>query len=222
MFVSSMKKTLNDYVAISREANKKWWENPYTGEPIDRNRGELLCLIHSELSEALEGVMGDKKDSHLPHRDAEEVELVDTLIRVFDYCGGFGLDLDKAYRMLFGEDKVSLGDGFSGYMKAAEMIRHLLTPTLPIDISRITGWYSAFHYIVDSALEGARKGLLVPNQFDVTVEEFELARLLALIFAYSEMMDLDIDGAYWDKMDYNANRADHSHEERIKEGGKKF
>jgi hypothetical protein len=49
-----------------------------------------------------------------------------------------------------------------------------------------------------------------------------LARLIALIFAYSETMGIDLDGAYSDKMAYNATRKDHRHEERIKEGGKKF
>jgi NTP pyrophosphatase (non-canonical NTP hydrolase) len=36
-------------------------------------------------------------DDKLPHRKAEEVELVDCLIRIFDYAGGHGLDLQGAY-----------------------------------------------------------------------------------------------------------------------------
>lgn len=31
-------------------ANAKWWQDIDTGAPIKRNRGELLCLIHSEIS----------------------------------------------------------------------------------------------------------------------------------------------------------------------------
>jgi NTP pyrophosphatase (non-canonical NTP hydrolase) len=57
----------------------------------------LIALIHSELSEALEGVRKNKQDDHLPHRKSEEVELADALIRIFDYCGGFGLDLQGAF-----------------------------------------------------------------------------------------------------------------------------
>lgn len=73
-----------------------WWNDIESGEPLDRNKGELLCLIHSEISEALEGVRKDLPDEKLPHRRAEEVELADTLIRIFDYAGGFGLDIAGA------------------------------------------------------------------------------------------------------------------------------
>ncbi len=78
-------------------ANKKWWTDLHTGLPIDRNPGELLALIHSEVSECLEGVRKNAMDDKLPWRKAEEVELADVLIRVFDYAKGRGLDLGGAY-----------------------------------------------------------------------------------------------------------------------------
>jgi len=73
-----------------------WWHDLDTGERKERNKGELLCLIHSEVSEALEGVRKGLMDDHLPDRSMEEVELADVLIRIFDYAGGFGLDLEGA------------------------------------------------------------------------------------------------------------------------------
>jgi len=88
---------LNELAKRCHEANKKWWENPATGEPISRNKGELIALIHSELSEALEGERKNLQDDKLPHRRMAEVELVDTLIRIFDYAGAFGYDLDGAF-----------------------------------------------------------------------------------------------------------------------------
>lgn len=88
---------LNDYTAICHHANMKWWQNPNTGAPIKRNKGELIALMHSELSEALEGERKDLMDDKLPHRKMAEVELVDTLIRIFDYAGGFGYDLQGAF-----------------------------------------------------------------------------------------------------------------------------
>lgn len=89
---------LNDYAEACHDANKKWWTNLETEQyPIKRNKGELIALMHSELSEMLEGVRKDLMDDKLPHRKAEEVELVDLLIRAFDYAGAYGLNIQKAY-----------------------------------------------------------------------------------------------------------------------------
>ena len=88
---------LNDYAAKCHEANRKWWENIETGEPIERNKGELLCLIHSEISEAMEGERKGLMDDKLPHRPMAEVELVDAMIRIFDYAGAYGYDLQGAF-----------------------------------------------------------------------------------------------------------------------------
>lgn len=90
-------KTLKDYATECRAANDQWWRDLTTGEPLTRNKGELLALIHSEISECLEGVRKNLMDDKLPHRRMEEVELADALIRIFDYAGGFGLDLHGAY-----------------------------------------------------------------------------------------------------------------------------
>lgn len=84
---------------LSREchaANQHWWHDPKTGACLDRNKGELLMLMVSEIAEAMEGERKGLMDDHLPHRRSAEVELADLLIRVFDYCGAFGYDLDGA------------------------------------------------------------------------------------------------------------------------------
>lgn len=88
---------LNDYAAQSHEDNIKWWHDPITKETIYRNKGELIALIHSELSECLEGERKNLMDDKLPQRRMAEVELADTLIRIFDYAGAFGYDLQGAY-----------------------------------------------------------------------------------------------------------------------------
>ncbi len=79
-----------------RNVKAGWWHDLVTGEPLDRNPGELIALCHSELSEALEGVRKSMMDDHLPHRKMEEVEMADCVIRIADYCGGRGLDLGGA------------------------------------------------------------------------------------------------------------------------------
>lgn len=88
---------LNDYAEICHNANEKWWHDPTTGVKVDRNKGELLCLIHSEISEAMEGERKNLEDDKLPHRRMAEVELADALIRIFDYAGAFGYDLQGAF-----------------------------------------------------------------------------------------------------------------------------
>tara|TARA_R110002153_G_scaffold256663_1_gene415584 strand:- start:290 stop:640 length:351 start_codon:yes stop_codon:yes gene_type:complete len=88
---------LNDYSQECHAANAKWWQDIQTGERIERNKGELLCLIHSEISEAMEGERKNLMDDKLPHRRMAEVELVDAMIRIFDYAGAFGYDLSGAY-----------------------------------------------------------------------------------------------------------------------------
>jgi len=88
---------LNRFSAQCHEANQKWWTDIKTGEKLNRNKGELLMLIVSEISEAMEGERKNLMDDKLPHRKMAEVELVDALIRIFDYAGAFGYDLGGAY-----------------------------------------------------------------------------------------------------------------------------
>lgn len=78
--------------------NAGWWHDIKTGECLigKRNVGELLCLVHSEISEAMEGHRKGLMDDHLPHRSMIEVELADAMIRICDLGGSLGLDLAGA------------------------------------------------------------------------------------------------------------------------------
>lgn len=78
-----------------------WHNDPKTGEPRSNEENnamfpERIALCHSELSEALEGKRKGLMDDHLPHRPMAEVELADTVIRVFDLAGAMGYDLAGA------------------------------------------------------------------------------------------------------------------------------
>lgn len=88
-------KTLTD-ACHQASVNGGWWHDLKTGEKLTRNKGELLMLIVSEISEAMEGARKDLMDDKLPHRKMLEVELADACIRIFDFAGAYNLDLGGA------------------------------------------------------------------------------------------------------------------------------
>ena len=57
---------------------------------------EKLCLIHSEISEAMEGHRKNLPDDKLPHRLMLEVEMADAVIRIMDLAGAMKLDIGGA------------------------------------------------------------------------------------------------------------------------------
>ncbi len=67
---------------IARE--KGFWDN-------DRNLGEMLMLVVTELSEAMEAYRVEDKENF-------NEEIADTFIRLFDLCGGLKIDIEKEIR----------------------------------------------------------------------------------------------------------------------------
>jgi NTP pyrophosphatase (non-canonical NTP hydrolase) len=72
--------------------SKGFWDK----EGVNRNQAEMIALIHSELSEALEALRKNPTapDKHCPSYTNLEVELADAIVRIMDM--GHALDLDVA------------------------------------------------------------------------------------------------------------------------------
>lgn len=62
----------------------------------DRSVSELIVLMHSELSEAIEADRKGLADDKLSHRSGLEVELADCVIRILDAAAYLKLDLEGA------------------------------------------------------------------------------------------------------------------------------
>lgn len=63
----------------------------------DRSKGELVALMHTELSEMFEGIReGNPPDKHCSNFTSEEIELADLFIRAMDYASAFRLRMGEA------------------------------------------------------------------------------------------------------------------------------
>jgi hypothetical protein len=83
-----------------------WWD----GVDIESDKNVVpakLCLIHSEISEAMEGHRKNLMDDKLPERKMIEVELADAVVRIFDLAEKLGLDIPGAMleKTKFNEDR---------------------------------------------------------------------------------------------------------------------
>ena len=68
----------------------------------ERSVGELICLMHSELSEALEEHRNGYSPTEIYYNPEKPnkpegipVELADCVIRIFDFCGLYDIDLEE-------------------------------------------------------------------------------------------------------------------------------
>lgn len=90
-----------------------WWEE-------ERTFGEVIALMHSELSEALEEYRDGRSKMEIHYVESQTdygavtmkpegiaVELADVLIRIFDFCGRYNVPLGRALveKMAYNESR---------------------------------------------------------------------------------------------------------------------
>lgn len=85
---------------------KGWWENP-------RTIPEALCLVHSEVSEALEEWRDGHSTKEIYYFDNKPdkpegfpIEIADVMIRLGDLCAREGIDLEKAIAIKMEYNKI--------------------------------------------------------------------------------------------------------------------
>jgi hypothetical protein len=102
----------------------------WPGGVVARNVGELLALVHSELSEAYEAYLSGELDDKLTDFPGFDVEVADAMIRLMDAGAAYGID-------------ITLGDDDPyGIDRFTSVESDLMTA----------------HALVSSALEANRKG----------------------------------------------------------------
>lgn len=98
--------------------------------------------------------------------------------------------------------------------------------THPITGERITRNFGELMMLATSelaeAMEGHRKDLMDDKLPHRKMAEVELADCLIRILDTAEGLGYDLAGAFEEKMSYNSTREDHTHEARMKAGGKKY
>lgn len=76
---------------------KGWWD-----DDGDRSFGDLITLVHSELSETFEEYRNNRGMTEVYFNENKPdkpegipVELADAIIRIFDICGHYGIDIER-------------------------------------------------------------------------------------------------------------------------------
>ncbi len=78
--------------AYENSTNKGFWDS-------NRNDAEMIALMHSELSEALEAIRHEGYESaskHIPSYNQVAEEMADVVIRIMDFCEARHINLGRA------------------------------------------------------------------------------------------------------------------------------
>lgn len=169
-----------------------------------RSISVLTNLLHSEVSEAMEGNRKNLMDDKLPHYKMEVVEVADFAIRAFNWMTELGYTTVNMHS----EAEVSwyLEHVVGTYLKDMDMSDYLAE----------LHDYTSYN----------RSTMLHPNIPDDDVysakDGFWLWRGVSLAFFLADKEGWDLMAVMREKNTFNATRPDHTLEERAKEHGKQY
>jgi hypothetical protein len=164
---------------LTNNLNKGFWPTkPLEPDVSQRNFGEIVALIHSEISETYEAFDKGEKDDKLTDLSGFVVELADTRIRILDTLCAYGEDIDERVS----EIKIER-DG-------APLIS---------DSSLFTTSLMYLNLFVSRALESHRKSDLLGAMYWLTTALIAVDEIAA-------RFKIDVEGATHRKMAYNEAR----------------
>ena len=182
----------------ARNVAAGWWTDLDTKLRKARNVGELLALMHSEISEAYDSYVEhdyEQPDSHLPHLSNVVVEIGDFCIRLFDTAAAYACSMPVVFYF---------------NSRVIEEDRRWVEEHDPYGFSAVA---NRLHSFTSQALEAHRKG----GEIDLP-----LARALNTAVWFCRCASLPLADAIADKIEYNGIRQDHKVENRLAQGGKKI
>lgn len=189
--VSDKDAAQNFYEACYNASEKSgWWTNVETGERLPCDVSLKMSLVHSEVSEALEGDRKNLMDDKLPERPMFEVELADVAIRLGDLVGRIAVE-EGINPKQFGRELAEINRLHLANAKSP------VTGVVPYDLDRMHYFASEVYRV--RTIEGL--GLEQVNS--------ALAVLFFVILETAAVHNLDLGGAIAEKMAFNAKRADH-------------